>query len=173
MIKYNKKFMYMSFAIYIILLILVVIFKWTNYIAAQECIIIYRKLNLAQRFFACKQSFIGFDFFDIILNIILFLPMSLCFTLLFQKKHFILLIGIACSFIFEISQFFTCIGMFNIFDIIGNATGCVLGYVLFLFFEKIINKRFVDTINIVIIVAGVPLCIYAIVMTIINFHYYL
>ena len=167
MIKYNKKFMYMSFAIYIILLIWVVIFKWTNYIAAQESIITYRKLNLAQRFF------IGFDFFDTILNIILFLPMSLCFTLLFQKKHFILLIGIACSFIFEISQFFTCIGMFNIFDIIGNATGCVLGYVLFLFFEKIINKRFVDTINIVIIVAGVPLCIYAIVMTIINFRYYL
>ena len=94
MIKYNKKFMYMSFAIYIILLIWVVIFKWTNYIAAQESIITYRKLNLAQRFF------IGFDFFDTILNIILFLPMSLCFTLLFQKKHFILLIGIACSFIF-------------------------------------------------------------------------
>jgi hypothetical protein len=45
--------------------------------------------------------------------------------------------------------------------------------VMFLFFEKIINKRFVDTINIVIIIVGVPLCIYAIVMTIINFHYYL
>jgi glycopeptide antibiotics resistance protein len=156
-----------------ILLLWAVIFKWTNYIAAQECIITYRKLNLVQRFLTCKQNFIGFDFLDIILNTILFLPMGLCFTLLFQKKHFILLIGIACSFIFEISQFFTCVGMFNIFDIIGNATGCVLGYVLFLFFEKIINKRFVDTINIVIIVVGVPLCIYAIVMTTINFHYYL
>lgn len=173
MIKYNKKFMYMSFAIYMILLIWVIIFKWSNYIAAQECIITFRKLDLAERFLTCQQSFIGFNFFDIILNTILFLPMSLCFTSLFQKKHFILLIGIVCSFIFEISQFFTCVGMFNIFDIIGNATGCVLGYVLFLFFEKIINKRFVDTINIVIIVVGVPLCIYAIVMTTINFHYYL
>ena len=173
MINYNKKLIYISFAVYMILLVWVIIFKWSNYIAAQECIITFRKLDLAKRFFVCKQTFIGFDFFDIILNTILFLPMSLCFTLLFQKKHFILLIGIACSFIFEISQFFTCVGMFNIFDIIGNATGCVLGYVLFLFFEKIINKRFVDTINIVIIVVGVPLCIYAIVMTTINFHYYL
>ena len=67
MIKYNKKFMYMSFAIYIILLIWVVIFKWTNYIAAQECIITFRKLSLTQRFLACKQSFVGCDFVDIVL----------------------------------------------------------------------------------------------------------
>ena len=173
MINYNKKLIYISFAVYMILLVWVIIFKWSNYIAAQECIITFRKLDLAERFLTCQQSFIGFNFVDIVLNSILFLPMGLFFSLLFKKEYFVLLIGTAFSFIFEISQFFTCIGMFNIFDIIGNATGCVLGYVLFLFFEKIINKRFVDIINIVIIVVGVPLCIYAIVMTTINFHYYL
>ena len=92
---------------------------------------------------------------------------------MFRRKYLVILTGGIFSFIFEISQFLTCIGMFNIFDIIANTTGCVLGYVLFLFFEKIINKRFVNIVNIAVIIVGLPLCIYAIVMTIINFHYYL
>ena len=172
MINYNKKLIYISFAVYMILLVWVIIFKWSNYIAAQECIITYRKLDLAKRFLVCQQSFIGFNFIDIVLNAILFLPMGLFFSLLFKKEYFILLIGTVFSFIFEISQFFTCIGMFNIFDIIGNVIGCLIGYVLFLIFKRIINKRFVDITNVVIVSLGAPLCIYAIVMTIINFNYY-
>ena len=173
MIKYNKKLMYISFAVYIILLIWVIIFKWSNYIAAQESIITFRKLNLMQRFLACKRSFVGFDVTDIVLNTLLFLPMGLFFALLFKKECFILLIGVACSLIFEISQFFTCIGMFNVFDLIGNVAGCAIGYVLFLIFKRIINKYFVDITNIIVVSFGAPLCVYAIVITIMNFHYYL
>ena len=173
MIKYNNLLTYMSFAVYIILLIWVVIFKWTNYISVEESIITFRKLNLVERFYACKQSFFGFDFLDIMLNVILFIPLGLFFKLMFRRKYLVILMGGIFSFIFEISQFLTCIGMFNMFDIIANTTGCVLGYVLFVFFEKIINKRFVNIVNIAVIIVGVPLCIYAIVMTIINFHYYL
>ena len=173
MIKYYKKLMYISFVIYMILLIWVIIFKWTNYKAAEECIITFRKLNLIQRYLASKHSFIRFDFFDLLLNSILFFPMGLFYTLLFKKEYFILLTGICCSFIFEISQFFTCIGMFNIFDIIGNVLGCTIGYCLFLIFKKIFSKRFTTIINIIIILLGLPFCIYAIFMTIKNFNYYL
>jgi glycopeptide antibiotics resistance protein len=165
--------MYIAFAIYIMLLIWVIVFKWTNYIAAQECIITFRKLDLAERFLACKKSFIGFDFSDLILNILLFLPMGSIFAPLFKKKYLILIIAVACSLVFEISQFFTCIGMSNIFDFLGNIVGCVIGFAIFLLLEKRITKRFIDITNIVVIIVGAPLCIYAIVMTIINFHYYL
>ena len=173
MVKHNKLLTYMSFAVYIISLIWVVIFKWTNYISVEESIITFRKLNLVERFYACKQSFFGFDFIDIMLNVILFIPLGSFFMLMFRRKYLVILMGGIFSYIFEISQFLTCIGMFNMFDIIANTTGCVLGYVLFLFLEKIINKRFVNIVNIAVIIVGVPLCIYAIVMTIINFHYYL
>ena len=70
MIKYNKLLMYMSFTVYIILLIWVVIFKCTNYISVEESIISFRKLNLVERFYTCKQSFLGFNFIDIMLNVI-------------------------------------------------------------------------------------------------------
>ena len=150
MIKYNKLLTYMSFAVYIILLIWVVIFKWTNYISVEESIITFRELNLVERLYACKQSFFGFNIIDIMLNVILFIPLGLFFKLIFRRKYLVILTGGIFSFIFEISQFLTCIGMFNMFDIIANTTGCVLGYVLFLFFEKIINKRFVNIVNITV-----------------------
>ena len=71
--KYNKNLMYISFAIYIMLLIWVIMFKWTNYIAVQECIVSFRKLTLTQRFIECKQSFFGFDFTDMVLNALLYI----------------------------------------------------------------------------------------------------
>ena len=171
--EYSKKLMYLSLILYMILLIWVVIFKWTNYQAAQECVYTYRKFNLIQRLIACNQCFFRFDFIDIVLNILIFLPMGLYFVVILSKKQLILLIGLTFSLIFEISQFFTCIGMFNIFDVIGNVIGCAIGYLLFLISKKIINKRLINVLNIVIILFCTPQCIYAIIMTIINFNYYL
>ena len=175
MVKFNKKLMYISLFIYIILLIWIIIFKWTKYEAALESIITFRPLSLSDRFNACKMSFVfkGFDPVDLILNILLFLPMGLYFVLLLKRKHLILLIGLATTFIFEISQFFTCIGMFNSFDVLGNMIGCVLGFILFKFINRYLTDKLINIINYIIITLFSPLCIYAIVMTIMNFHYYL
>ena len=173
MIKYNKKLMYTSFFIYIVLLIWIIIFKWTNYQAAQESIITFRKFNISERYIACKPSFWGFDIVDIVLNLLLFLPLGLYFTLLLKRKHLILLIGLLLTISFEISQFFTCIGMYNSFDIIGNVLGCVLGYVLFLFLRRFFKQKVIDTTNIIITVLLTPVCFYAIIITIVNFNYYL
>ena len=173
MIEFNKKLMYISLSIYILLLIWIVIFKWTNYQAAEESIITYRHMDLYERYLVCKPKFRGIDSIDLILNMLLFLPMGIFFVLLLKRKYLTLLIGFIFTLSFEVSQFFTCIGMFSYSDILGNMLGCFIGYILYLFIKSIINKKIIDIVNIVIISIFSPLCIYAIIMTIINFNSYL
>lgn len=173
MMKFNKTLMYISFSIYLLLLVWMIVFKWTNYVAAQECIITFRHLDIGTRFNAISKGFFAFDLKDMMLNVLLFLPLGLLYTLLFKRKYMVLILSLILTFIFEISQFFTCIGMFSFSDILANILGCLLGYILFLLLIRLFNKKFIDTANIVIISLFSPLCIYAIIMTISNFHFYL
>ncbi len=173
MIKFNKKLMYTSLVIYILLLVWVIVFKWTNGEIVQDCILTFRRLDLFERYVACKPWFSELDLIDMVLNVLLFLPMGLYYILLLKRKYLILIIGFLLTFVFEISQFFTCIGMFNYYDILGNMLGCILGYVLFLLFNRFVSRKFIDTVNVVIIALFTPLCMYAIITTVSNFHYYL
>ena len=173
MIRYNKKLMCASLVIYIILLIWSIIFKWTDYEVAQESIITFKHLNLAERYVACRPWFFQMDFLDFACNILLFLPMGLFFVLMLKRRYLVILIALILTTLFEVSQFFTCIGMFNFFDILSNVLGCVLGYIMFVCFNHLVSKRFIDVTNVVIIILFSPLSIYAITMTIINFKYYI
>lgn len=171
--KISKKLMCCSLTIYFILLIWVIIFKWTNYEAAEHSIITFRHLELHERILSIKPWVFTLDNIDLILNILLFLPLGLLYTFLLNKKYLVILIGLILTFVFEISQFFTCIGMFNFYDIIGNFVGCVLGYVIHLLLFRFISKKFINAVNIILIFLLSPVCIYAIIMTIINFNIYL
>ena len=171
--QFNKKLMYISLAIYAIMLIWVVVFKWTNYEAAEHSIITFRHLGLSERYDACYQWFFTCDPVDIALNAILFLPLGLFYVLLLKRKYLIVLIGLLLTIVFEISQFFTCIGMFNVYDLLSNFLGCIIGYVLFLLLHKFICKKVIDVANIVVIAIFSPICVYAIIMTIINFGSYM
>ena len=173
MLNFNKKLMYGSLVVYAILLVWVVVFKWTNYEAAEHSIITFRHLGLSDRYIACKPWFDTLDPIDILLNLILFLPMGLYFVLLLKRKYLILIIGLILTIVFEVSQFFTCIGMFNYYDLLGNMLGCILGYILFLIFNRFVSKKIIDITNVVIISLFSPVCVYAIIMTIINFNSYL
>ena len=92
---------------------------------------------------------------------------------LLKRKYLIIIFSVVLTLIFEVSQFFTCIGMFNIYDLLGNIMGCVLGYILFFIFNRYVSKFFIDVTNIVILSLLSPVCIYAIIITIINFNSYL
>lgn len=173
MIKFNKNLMYISLLIYIILLVWTIIFKWSNVEIAQDSIYTFKSLGLYERYIACKPWFIYLDNIDFLLNILLFLPMGLYFVLLLKRKYFIFIIAFVSTLLFEVSQFFTCIGMFNFYDIFSNMLGCILGYILYLIFNRFVNEKFIDRTNIVIISLFSLPCIYAIFTTIINFHYYL
>ncbi|MBQ8205873.1 MAG: VanZ family protein [Bacilli bacterium] len=170
---FNKKLMYGSVIIYAILLIWAIVFKWTNYEAVEHSIYTFRHLQLYERYLAIKPWSLTFDIVDIVLNMLLFLPLGLYFVLLLKRKYLIIIFSVVLTLIFEVSQFFTCIGMFNIYDLLGNIMGCVLGYILFLIFNRYVSKFFIDVTNIVILSLLSPVCIYAIIITIINFNSYL
>ena len=77
--KISKKLMCCSLTIYFILLIWVIIFKWTNYEAAEHSIITFRHLELHERILSIKPWVFTLDIIDLILNILLFLPLLLQF----------------------------------------------------------------------------------------------
>ena len=66
-------------------------------------------------------------------NIFLFLPFGLLFPSIFKKLTFfkVLLLGILISLAVEATQYLTCRGYADIDDVIMNAAGTVIGYVIY------------------------------------------
>ena len=130
--KINKLLFSISFTVYMILLIWVVIFKWTNYHAVNVSIYTFRPMDFAGRYDYGYEWFFYFEFTDLILNMILFIPLGLFYFKFFKNIVHASIFGIILMITFEISQFFTCIGMFNIYDLLGNFLGLLIGYLIYL-----------------------------------------
>lgn len=169
----NKLLLGISFSIYIILLLWVIVFKWTNYFSVTVSINNFRHLDLASRYEACYQWFFYYELKDLMLNIILFLPLGIFYLLILKRRFLVLPLGFLLIMLLEISQFFTCVGMFNVYDIIGNMTGVILGYFFYLVFKKIYTSKVINFLNILIITVCSPIAIYAIYMTIKNIEVYI
>lgn len=172
-VKYNKILFFISLLIYFILLIWVVIFKWTNYNSVIISINNFRDLDIFTRYSECYPWFFYYDLNDLLLNIVLFLPLSMFFMLPLKHKWKILYYGLFLSLGFEISQFITCIGLFNIYDLIGNVLGLMIGYLFYLIFKKLYTSKAINVTNIITIILFSPIAIYAIYMTIKNIEIYL
>ncbi|MCD7844641.1 MAG: VanZ family protein [Oscillospiraceae bacterium] len=74
-------------------------------------------------------------FVEIVLNIALFLPAGLMFTLIYPNKTstafrpiHVFLIGFIFSAVIETVQLITCRGLFEWDDMLHNGIGCLLGY---------------------------------------------
>lgn len=171
--KFNKLLFISSFTIYMLLLVWVIVFKWTLYYSVEISINNFRHLDLVTRYQECFPWFFYFEATDLFLNIFLFIPLGLFYLLPLKRKYLILPIGFLLTLIFEISQFFTCIGMFNIYDLLGNMLGVSLGFILFNIFKKSATKKLIDTANIVVTALLSPVVIYAIYMTIKNIDVYI
>ena len=63
--------------------------------------------------------------------------------------------------------------MFNVYDLLSNFFGCLLGYIIFMLINRFVSKKVIDVANIVVISVFSPICVYAIIMTIINFGSYM
>lgn len=172
-IKCNKLLLGISFSIYIILLLWVIVFKWTNYFSVTVSINNFRHLDLASRYDACYPWFFYFELKDLILNIILFLPLGIFYLLVLKRRFLVIPLGFLLIILLEISQFFTCVGMFNVYDIIGNMAGIILGYTFYLVFKKIYTPKVVNILNSFVIVLCSPIAIYAIYMTLKNIEVYI
>ena len=171
--QFNRPLFFTSFTLYVIMLLWVVVFKWTNYFSVQVSINNFRHLDLITRYNEAYPWLYEFKPEDFVLNIILFLPLGLYYLIPLKRKWLILPISILLTIAFEVSQFFTCIGMFNSYDLLGNIVGALLGYIIFRLFEKVISKKLIDITNIVVTIIFSPIAVYAIYMTITNIDVYI
>ena len=171
--KTNKLLFSLSFSIYMILLIWVAIFKWTNYHSVIVSVYTFRPMDLAARYDYGYDWFFYFELTDLILNMLLFIPLGLYYFKFFKNIIHASIFGIILMITFEISQFFTCIGMFNVYDLLGNFLGLLFGYLIYLLIKKIYTPRNINITNIILIILFLPVTIYAIYMTITNIDVYI
>ncbi len=82
------------------------------------------------------------NYWEIILNIFIFLPLGIYAGVLFKKWRFgeKLLLFFSISFLCEISQFIFGIGAFDITDLINNTLGGLIGLFIFQVVEKTFNN---------------------------------
>lgn len=95
------------------------------------------------RMFTNNYMGIGNTFYNVIGNIVLFVPLGFLIPLLFKKKNSVLNIviyGFITSLIIELIQLVTAYNITDIDDIIFNSLGAVLGFLTFNSFYSIIKK---------------------------------
>ena len=81
--------------------------------------------------------------YQIILNIILYIPMGYLLPFVWKKLQSptwvswpVVCIGMLCSVLTECTQFVFRIGLFELDDIMNNTLGCFIGYMLYSFIQK-------------------------------------
>ena len=91
---------------------------------------------------------IGNAFYNVIGNILLFMPLGFFIPLLFKNKNNIVIVTLYGSFIsviIEVLQLFTAFNITDIDDVIFNTIGTILGFFIFrLFYYMIKNTKLVD-----------------------------
>lgn len=177
----NKKLMITAFISYLIIVLWVIVFKfnasWIEEVRIYELSQPYlERIGLEWiPFYTVINQFKEGNYFDLdhLLNIIIYIPIGLylkLITKLDNKK--IILIIILSSLIFEIEQSITCIGGLDGTDLVTNFIGGLIGLISF----KLINKfkiKYINLMNISLLIISLPLAIYAIINTIINFDLYI
>jgi glycopeptide antibiotics resistance protein len=103
----------------------------------------YRFLNLVPFAWLWEPNVIRRLITEIILNILMFVPFGVFVPVVFKtfrKLYMIALLGFLFSFAIEFTQYF--IGRTaDIDDLIGNLTGAVLGYGIFVVFGRLFKYR--------------------------------
>ena len=81
--------------------------------------------------------------YQIILNIILYIPMGYLLPFVWEKLQSpkwvswsVVCIGMLCSILTELTQFIFHIGLFELDDIMNNTLGCFIGYVIYSLIQK-------------------------------------
>lgn len=134
------------FFIYFLILINLTIFKY-GYLTLDFDIrfyINYIPFVETVKMFTNEFSDIHIALYNVIGNILLFIPLGFCIPLFFNKKNKlgkIILYGITASLTIEVLQIFTPYNTTDIDDIIFNTFGTILGFVIF----NIIYRIFKNT----------------------------
>ncbi len=169
------------FICFIIILNWIVIFKvgekkifFNNFTTGSQKTIAYRFL----------KGFWGIEVFirelrrsssDFLLNILAFFPFGILLPLLTKKRTFFrfLLIAFLTSLSFELFQLVTVWGVFNAGDLFANTLGFIIGYILYVFVASKFKKYTLAVIYFIILIIAIPISIYAITTTALNFEFYI
>ncbi len=168
----KRNLLYFSFALYLILLVWIVSFKCNIQNTIFEVLYTYSKLPIEERFL---RAFMGIsDITQIVLNVIVFVPLGIYMPLLHEKTNLIkgAFMALSISLVFELIQLFTCIGAFMLDDLVTNTLGFVLGYLIFKMLRRVTTDKAINIVNIIIIVVALPIAVYAIYNTVVNFPIY-
>lgn len=173
----TKKRILISLIFYLLVLIWIISLKMNMKDAVFGCMDYFKQFTLQERFKISLSTFrlskIIFDA-DFLVNICFFMPLgAYCFELI-KKNKFIkgLFIAILLTISFEIVQLITTIGFFTFNDLVSNTLGYILGYLIYLFLNKIFNRKIIFYIFNVFTIFFIALTMFGIINTIINIEIY-
>lgn len=110
-------------------------------------------------------------------NVALFIPVGVCGMILSSERGPKLLstlgICLGISFGIEVLQYILVIGMSSVSDLILNCAGGIFGIVLYYIIGRFISEKLMDKLSRFSIFVLLPICIFAVVNTIVNIHLYI
>jgi glycopeptide antibiotics resistance protein len=143
----QKKISYCVFIVYLLLLIWLVLFKFSlnvselphirhiNMIPFSESLIINGKLDIS----------------EIVYNVLVFVPLGV-YTAIFKAKSGFVIKAMPAFFIsitFELIQYIFSIGATDITDVIDNTAGGIAGILLYMILKKIFTEKSISIVNII------------------------
>lgn len=185
-----KKLSIIVFIIYMLLLFWVIMFKCNLVQSFTDTYLYFKDFTIWERInfhLIPFKDYIEGPFIsqidtiieDDILNTLLFIPFGMYLTYFIKRKRFIktILISFFLSCFFEVFQLFSLIGSFSTKDIITNTIGGIFGYfVCRLIIKKnnsITKIKILNIISIIVIIAFMPIIIYAVLNTLKHLHLYI
>lgn len=143
------------YVIYCLILIWLVLFKFTFSFEDFQWLQTTRRVNLIPFYYDTDVGHIHAK--EVIMNAFVFVPMGLYLKMLTISGKKAVLIGAAGSLAFEVIQFVFAIGASDITDIITNTLGTVVGVCLYALLRKVFadkekTDRFINRIAVVALV---------------------
>lgn len=143
--KAQKRISYVIFAIYLLLLVWLILFKFS--ISFHDLAHI-RNINLIP--FGDSAVINGrISFGEILWNILVFIPLGV-YICIFKQDWTFVKKAVPCfllSLLFEIIQYVFAIGASDITDIIGNTLGGITGIAVFALFRRFFREKCITVIN--------------------------
>lgn len=164
-----------SLIMYLAVLFWIIALKCNLEQAVTESIIFASRMDLGERFaFYMSKGIALSDIPDTVINVLIFMPLSMLLPFLIKKRPYILTVAL-CFFIscfFEILQILSTIGGFTYIDIINNTIGGALGALLhFCLVKHVQNRKIIKILRVVIWLLSLVI-VFASINTIINIDIY-
>ena len=165
----NRTLLVLSFLTYFFILIWIIIFKLSIPELVEPAFISLEKgVTISDNFFLSFQGAIDFDFIDMIINILSFVPLGLYLPLLFNKFNLVrdLIISFFLSLLFETSECLSRLGCFDYKDILINVAGALIGLIIFYYLKPLTSNKTINYIQLFIVLAfliiaiHIPIAIY-------------